>query len=193
MPRNRRGTRKRSIRDYLNMRTFLTIVGILSAIIVVCIGIQEYRKYQDRVLLAKQKTELEERTERIFSDIEDNISQTNQSISEADEIIKMSAVGDILCGQDMINDAYAKVSKTYDFSHMFRGASGYITKADIIMGTMETNFTKGAYNNENAPKEFAKAVKESGINLVTISHNHSLDLRSSRIKRYKKMLRRFGI
>lgn len=192
MPRNRRNVRRINIRDYLNMKTFLTIVGILVVVIIICIGVNEYKRNEDRQLLARQKEELEKQSEQIFLSIEDNISQTNQTISETDEIIKMSAVGDILCGQTMIEDAYNENYKTYDFSHMFNRVSGYINRADIIMGTMETNFTDGKYTNENTPKEFAEAVKNSGINLVTISHNHSLDYGLEGLKDTKACLQELG-
>lgn len=192
MPRNRRNTRRRTIRDYLNMRTFLTIVGILLACIVFFIGIYEYRRYEDKQVLAKEWEELEQQSQQIFSEIEKNINQTNHIISEKDEMIKMSAVGDILCGEGMLKDAYHEESKTYDFSHMFYRASGYINRADIIMGTMETNFTNDKYNDENAPIEFAKAAKKSGVNLVTISHNHSLDLGIKGIKDTKANLEKIG-
>lgn len=193
MPRNRRsGRRIIRIKDYLNMRTFLTIVGILMVIIIACLGINEYKRYEDRQLLAKQKEEIEKQTLAIFSEIEENISQTNQNILETDEIIKMSAVGDILCGEGMLKDAYNEELDSYDFSHMFRRVSGYINKADIIMGTMETNFTRGKYTDENAPQEFAKAIKETGINVVTISHNHSLDYDLQGLKDTKSCLEELG-
>ena len=176
MSRNRRHTRRiKSIRDVLNMKTFLIIVGILLVIIVSCIGINEYRRYQDRELLAKQRKELEKQSQELFSQMSTSISETNQSISESDSIIKMSAVGDILCSETMLQDAYDETTKTYDFSHMFNNVSGFIDDADIIMGTMETGVMEGTYNDKNAPLEFARAVKNSGVNLVTISHNHSLD------------------
>lgn len=176
MPRNRRNTRRiKKITDVLNMRTFLIIVSILLLIIIICIGINSYRQYQDRKLLAQQKEEIERQSEEIFSQINDNIAKTNQNISESDVIIKMSAVGDILCSQAMLDDAYNEVTNSYDFSHMFRRVSGYIDDADIIMGTMETGIMSDVYNDKNAPTEFAKAVKDSGVNLVTIAHNHSLD------------------
>ena len=176
MSRNRRHTRRiKSIRDVLNMKTFLIIVGILLVIIVSCIGINEYRRYQDRKLLAEQREELEKQSQELFSQMSTSISETNQSISESDSIIKMSAVGDILCSEAMLQDAYDENTKTYDFSHMFNNVSGFIDDADIIMGTMETGVMEGTYNDKNAPLEFARAVKNSGVNLVTISHNHSLD------------------
>ena len=176
MSRNRRHTRRiKSIRDVLNMKTFLIIVGILLVIIVSCIGINEYRRYQDRKLLAEQREELEKQSQELFSQMSTSISETNQSISESDSIIKMSAVGDILCSEAMLQDAYDENTKTYDFSHMFNNVSGFIDDADIIMGTMETGVMEGKYNDKNVPLEFARAVKNSGVNLVTISHNHSLD------------------
>lgn len=176
MARNRRNIRRKSIKEYLNMKTFLTIVGILMAVIVICIGINGYRVYEDRKLIAKQQEEIEKQSQEIFSQITANINQTNQNISESDVLIKMSAVGDILCSQEMLDDAYNEQTKTYNFSHMFNKVSGFINEADIVMGTMETGITNSKeYNSQNAPKEFAQAVKDSGVNLVTIAHNHSLD------------------
>lgn len=192
MARNRRNIRRiTNIRDLLNMRTFLTIVGILLAIILFCIGVQEGRAYIDKQLLAKQKEELEKQTQQVFAAIETSITQTNQSISEKDTLIRMSAVGDILCGEAMIEDAYQE-DKTYDFSSMFARVSEYITTADVVMGTMETNFANKKYNSENSPKEFAEAVKQSGINLVTISHNHSLDYGLDGLKKTKSTLKKIG-
>ena len=52
MPRNRRNTRRIKLKEFLNLRTFLTIIGILLAVIVVCIGINAYKVYQDRKLIA---------------------------------------------------------------------------------------------------------------------------------------------
>lgn len=192
MPRNRRNIRRRAIREYLNMQTFLAIVGILFIVIIICIAVQWYKQYEDKLLLAKQKEELDKQSQQIFLDMESNISQTNQMISETDEIIKMSAVGDILWGEAMLKDGYNEQTETYDFSYMFRGISGFIDSADIVMGTMETNFTSGKYTNENAPKEFAQAVKDSGINVVTISHNHSLDYGVQGLKETKAYLEELG-
>lgn len=192
MARNRRSTRRRPIKEYLNMKTFLTIVGVLLVIIVIELGIHACKNYEDKQLLARQKDELSKQSEQIFAELENNISQTNQNISEADEIIKMSAVGDILCSESMIEDAYNAETNTYNFSHMFAGVSGFIDNADIVMGTMETNFTSGKYTSENTPKEFAQAVKNSGINVVTISHNHSLDYGSTGLRDTKKLLKELG-
>ena len=193
MARNRRNTRRvRNIKDVISTKTFWIIVTILVAIIVSCIGVNEYRAYSDRQLLAKQKAEIERQSQEIFSQITNTIETTNKGISESDVLIKMSAVGDILCSEDMINDAYNEETKMYDFSNMFRRVSGYINEADIVMGTMETGITSGKYNETNAPIEFAQAVKDSGVNLVTISHNHSLDNGVAGLSETKENLEKIG-
>lgn len=176
MARNRRNTRRiKSIKDVLTTKTFIIIISILLVIIIASAGVNRYRAYQDQKLLASQKEEIEKQSQEIFSQMSSSISQTNQAISESDVLIKMSAVGDILCSRDMLEDAYDEDTKTYDFSHMFNNVSGYINNADIVMGTMETSIANGEYNDKNAPVEFARAVKDSGVNLVTTAHNHSLD------------------
>lgn len=193
MPRNRRNTRRiRSIKEVLTTKTFLTIVGILLLVITTCIVINSYKQYQDKQLLAKQKQEIEKQSEEIFSQINDSIAQTNQNISESDVIIQMSAVGDILCSGAMLEDAYNDATNSYNFSHMFRNVAGFIDDADIIMGTMETGITNGEYNDKNAPTEFAKAVRDSGVNLVTIAHNHSLDNGVTGIQETKDNLEELG-
>ena len=193
MARNRRNTRRiRTIKDVISTKTFWIIVGILVVVIVSCIGVNEYRAYNDRQLLAKQKEEIEKQSQEIFSQITNTIETTNQGISESDVLIQMSAVGDILCSQAMLDDAYNEETKAYDFSNMFRRVSRYINNADIIMGTMETGVASGEYNDKNAPIEFAQAVKDSGVNLVTISHNHSLDNGVAGLSETKENLEKIG-
>lgn len=193
MARNRRNKRSsKTIIEYMNMKTFIIIVVALLAIIILCLGINEYRINLDKQQLAKEKEELDKLNEQIFIEMEENIEEANRNISEQDTIIKMSTVGDILCGESMIKDAYNVETSSYNFSHMFNRVAGYINKADIVMGTMETCFTSGDYTNENSPVEFAKAVKDSGVNLVTICHNHSLDYGIEGLKNTKTILENLG-
>ena len=193
MPRNRRNTRRiNSIKDVLNMKTFLIIVSILIIIIIGCIGINTYKREQEVSIAIKQQEEMEIQIKDNITKLNEKISQTNKNISESDVLIKMSAVGDILCSQEMINDAYNKEKETYDFSHMFNNISNYINKDDIVIGTMETGIVNEKYNDERAPIEFAQAVKDSGVNLVTIAHNHSLDNGVEGIEETKENLKEIG-
>ena len=177
--RNRRNTRKRNVvLDTITNKNFIIIVSILLAVIIVAEGVIQIRKYQDRKLLAKQAEELEKQTGEIFTAIENNL--TNPSNNGETTVItrtaRISAVGDILCQMDMIDDA--KIDDGYDFSHMFTGISKFVKNSDIAIGTLETNFVDGKYSGVgkyNSPIEFLKAVKDSGIGLVSLAHNHVLD------------------
>ena len=177
--RNRRNTRKRNVvLDTITNKNFIIIVSILLAIIIVAEGVIQIRKYQDRKLLAKQAEELEKQTGEIFTAIENELTNpsTNGETTVRTKIAKISAVGDILCQMDMIDDA--KTSDEYDFSHMFTGISKFVKNSDIAIGTLETNFVDGKYSGVgkyNSPIEFLKAVKDSGIGLVSLAHNHVLD------------------
>ena len=177
MARNRRNTRRNNrIKEFLTWRNFCIIIGILILIIIICIGINIGRSINSKIEIAKQQEELDKQSQQIFEEISESIEETNKNISESDSILRISAVGDILCSNDMLEDAYDKESKTYDFSHMFNNIINFVNKSDIVIGTMETGITNSnKYEEKNAPHEFAKAVRDSGVNLVTISHNHSLD------------------
>ena len=177
--RNRRNTRKRNVvLDTITNKNFIIIVSILLAIIIVAEGVIQIRKYQDRKLLAKQAEELEKQTGEIFTAIENELTNpsTNGETTVRTKTAKISAVGDILCQMDMIDDA--KTSDGYDFSHMFTGISKFVKNSDLAIGTLETNFIEGKYSGVgkyNSPIEFLKAVKDSGIGLVSLAHNHVLD------------------
>ena len=177
--RNRRNTRKRNVvLDTITNRNFIIIVSILLAVIIVAEGVIQIRKYQDRKLLAKQAEELEKQTGEIFTAIENNLTNpsNNGETTVMTRTARISAVGDILCQMDMIDDA--KIDDGYDFSHMFTGISKFVKNSDIAIGTLETNFVDGKYSGVgkyNSPIEFLKAVKDSGIGLVSLAHNHVLD------------------
>lgn len=177
--RNRRNTRKRNVvLDTITNRNFIIIVSILLAVIIVAEGVIQIRKYQDRKLLAKQAEELEKQTGEIFTAIENNLTSpsNNGETTVITRTARISAVGDILCQMDMIDDA--KIDDGYDFSHMFTGISKFVKNSDIAIGTLETNFVDGKYfgvGKYNSPIEFLKAVKDSGIGLVSLAHNHVLD------------------
>ena len=177
--RNRRNTRKRNVvLDTITNKNFIIIVSILLAVIIVAEGVIQIRKYQDRKLLAKQAEELEKQTGEIFTAIENNLTSpsNNGETTVITRTARISAVGDILCQMDMIDDA--KIDDVYDFSHMFTGISKFVKNSDIAIGTLETNFVDGKYSGVgkyNSPIEFLKAVKDSGIGLVSLAHNHVLD------------------
>lgn len=177
--RNRRNTRKRNVvLDTITNKNFIIICSILLAIILISTVFIKYRQYQDKMVIAKQAENLSKQTEEIFSSIENTLK--NPEESSTGEVrrttAKIAAVGDILCQMDMIEDAQTEGG--YDFSHMFAGINKFINTADIKLGTLETNFLDREFSGVkkyNSPIEFLQAVKQSGINLVSVAHNHELD------------------
>lgn len=192
MSRNRRNKRKlKSITEVISLKTFLILLAILTVIITVSITIILYRNHQDRLLISKQREELEKEIEAIFIETSQNINDSNNI--KRDSIIRISAVGDILCGDEMLEDA--KEDTKYDFTYMFGNIANLLDNSDIALGTMETNFTNkpySGYGNRNSPIEFAQAVKNSGIDLVSISTNHNLDYGKEGLKQTKEKLQDLG-
>ncbi len=189
--RNKRSSKK--LIEYINTKTFIISTVTLLIIILICVATIFFRNIQEKKLLAQQSEELNKKVEEIFAETTQNIANSNNN--KKDSILRVSAVGDILCGDEMLQDAYDENTKTYSFNQMFQNITSYIKRSDIVLGTMESNFTDNAYSgygNRNSPQEFGEAVKESGINLVSISTNHSLDYGISGLKQTKKYLEQIG-
>ena len=132
MSRNRRNKRNlKKITELITSKTFLRISTVLAIIIVVCVITIFYRNYEDKKLLASQRLELEQSIEDIFTATSKSIE--NSSTSALNTVIRVSAVGDILCGEEMLTDAYQKESKSYYFDNMFQNITNFITKSDIVL------------------------------------------------------------
>lgn len=176
--RNRRKTRRKNIvLDTITNKNFIIIVSILLAIMIISMGIIQYRNYQDRLIIAKQAEELEKQTGEIFTAIDNDLK--NPTIGGElvrTKTAKIAAVGDILCQMNMIDDASSDGG--YDFSSMFSNVTNFIKNSDLGIGTLETSLVDEKYSGTgkyNAPIEFLSAIKQSGIDLVSLAHNHELD------------------
>ena len=105
-----------------------------------------------------------------------------------DNTIKLSFVGDLILLKDQVTSAWDEASGSYDFSRYFEYAAPYLQDADLAIGVFEgptaggdrgyttSNFGDGIKIYLNYPDEFAQAVKDSGIDLVTTANNHLLDM-----------------
>lgn len=194
MARNRRNKRSsRSILEVMSSKTFITLTIILAIIIVICSVTIFYRNNKEKKILAEQRAELEKNIEAIFEETEKNIANSNNTVR--DSIIRISAVGDILCENSILEDAYDKGTQNYDFTSMFKNMSTFFADSDITVGTMETNYTDNKYSGygqRNSPISFAEALKNIGIDLVSISTNHSLDYGIEGLQETKRALEGVG-
>lgn len=111
--------------------------------------------------------------------------------------MKITFVGDIMCKKEIIH-GYAENNKL-DFTSMFSNTKTLFNKSDLVFGNMETPITidREKYTKEqyvfNSPIEFAKAVKDCGIDVVSTANNHCLDAGISGIKTTIQCLDRLGL
>ncbi len=180
--RNRRNSRRKNkVKEIIFSKNFIITCIILISVSVMSFTLIKARQAHEIAEMAKKAEELDRQTGEIFTAIEtDLLNQGTNNTTEKVYTVNIAAVGDILCQMDMINDAYK--GGEYDFSNMFDEVSGFIKNSDIAIGTLETNFTANTYSGTgkyNSPIEFLKAVKGSGISLVSLAHNHILDYKES--------------
>lgn len=178
----RRKTRKSNIiKDTISNRNFIIISSILLVIIVICIVANVILNINEAKKVAEEQKRISDHVEEIYSSIENDIASMNDF--KANSIIRLSAIGDILLGNNL-----KKSGKNTDglYTDIFEDISKYFNDSDIVMGTYETDVT-----DEN--KVFANSIKESGVDLVTLAHNHSLDNGIETLNATKEYLESIGI
>lgn len=109
------------------------------------------------------------------------------------------STGDIMVHSPQLNGAYVPSSGLYDFSAFFKETAPYFKKADLSIGNLEVTFggnegrEYSGYPMFNAPDSLADAIKESGLDLLLTSNNHSYDTGLSGLKRTVSVLKQKGI
>ena len=173
MSNRRSRSRRRGNKIFgISNKVFYPVLICLIIVITACALIMRQMNIKESKRIAEEK-------ERINAEVEEIYASTNaeiQSISEykTNSIIRISAVGDILCG----NNLY-KYGKSYN--SIFKDISKYLKDTDLNLGTYETDIKEDK-------AEFAKSVKEAGINFVSLAHNHALDYGEDGLKETKEYL-----
>ncbi len=106
-----------------------------------------------------------------------------EEIKKEKNTITISFVGDLILLENQVKAGLN--GSTYNFDKMFEYTKSYFDEADYSIGVLEGPVSSGTYSSGNFddgkrlilnfPLEFAKSIKNSGIDLVTISNNHILD------------------
>lgn len=130
---------------------FAILIIVVSLVIIISLDLYEKKK-------------VSEEKERINSEVENIFEDTNKSLESLNDyktssLIRFSAVGDILCGNNL--KKYTK-----DYNYIFEDVKGCMKDADFVLGTYETTSTD---------KNFIQSIKNAGINMVSLAHNHALD------------------
>ncbi|WP_163099730.1 CapA family protein [Peribacillus alkalitolerans] len=93
--------------------------------------------------------------------------------------VTIGAIGDILIHNEVYEDA-KQTDGTYNFDKMFSEVKQTMQKPDILVANQETmiggeEFGLSSYPSFNSPHEVGDALKNAGVDLVTLANNHSLD------------------
>ncbi|WP_430788698.1 CapA family protein [Virgibacillus flavescens] len=92
--------------------------------------------------------------------------------------ITISAIGDLLIHQTVYQDAFNGTQ--YNFNPMFDAVQPFLEESTITIANQETmiggvELGLSTYPSFNTPQEMGEALKDSGIDVVTIANNHTLD------------------
>jgi len=131
-------------------------------------------------------------------------SSSKESSSEivSSEPIKESyatvlSTGDIMAHSTQIDGA--KTSDGYDFSAFFKEVDDYFKEADLSVANLEVTFGGtesgkfSGYPAFNTPDQLADTIKDSGLNFLLTSNNHSYDTGLFGLKRTIQMLEERGL
>lgn len=93
--------------------------------------------------------------------------------------VSIASIGDILIHSPVYKDAYIGNDK-YDFSKMLKHVKPYLESADITVANSEsviggTEIGLSSYPAFNSPYEVGDALKDVGVDVVTMANNHTLD------------------
>lgn len=101
--------------------------------------------------------------------------------------IQIAAVGDILI-HDRVYQTANMGDGRYDFTPMFSQVKPYLQAADIAFANQETmiggvELGLSSYPCFNSPVEIGDALKDAGIDIVSMANNHTLDKNDKAVPR----------
>ena len=116
--------------------------------------------------------------------------------------VSIMITGDIACFGKQFTEASRRGG--YDFNYEFDVVKTIFSKADLVIGNLETMvFPNAPYRDVrlvseqhyycNAPVEFLDAVRQAGFDLVTNANNHDLDTGAIGIGETIDNIERFGL
>ncbi len=100
------------------------------------------------------------------------------------DLIKLSFLGDCMYDNIMAQGSryYKNDNGVYDFTQVFKPLKSILQDSDYVFMDLETPISHDFDNKEIsrymfcAPYEFAKAVKEMGVDFVATANNHCMDM-----------------
>ncbi len=117
-------------------------------------------------------------------DIEGDLSKTEPvpTAGAGNRSITIRSIGDIVCHTPIMKSVYNAADKSYDFSPLFQSIAPSMAAADYTVlnvdgpmpGKKFVNGYKG-YPQFNTPPFILHALKDAGVDMLTLANNHALD------------------
>jgi poly-gamma-glutamate capsule biosynthesis protein CapA/YwtB (metallophosphatase superfamily) len=107
--------------------------------------------------------------------------------------------GDIIIHEPLFKTAYDSAEKTFDFSPYFSMIKDSLSKADYTVGNVDGPMGgKGSrgyrfYPQFNTPPHLLYALKDCGVDMLTLANNHALDTYFDGLKRQIDNVEKVGI
>jgi len=111
--------------------------------------------------------------------------EANSVLTEPIEVNKpkecsIVAAGDLVMHMPIVESVYDTASGTYNFDPVFLDVKDYITKSDLAICNSETSYLQDQSNFTgypcfNSPTSLLTSLKNTGFDILTSAHNHTLD------------------
>jgi poly-gamma-glutamate synthesis protein (capsule biosynthesis protein) len=114
------------------------------------------------------------------------------------EQIRITFVGDLMCQKEQSKAARQRHG-TYHYHNIFAGVRHLFHDSDLVIGNLETPLAGEAdgFSMEtfrfNTPDSFVEAVRDAGINFVSIANNHILDRGIAGLERTIRVLHEYSV
>lgn len=178
----RRKTRKSNvIIETISNKNFIIISSILLIVIIICFIINAILHVNESKKVAEEQKRIAKHVEEVYSSIETELDDFSKF--KSDSIVRISAVGDILLGNNL--KKYGANEQGL-YGDLFSNITKYFSDSNIVIGTYEADITEQT-------KPFANAIREAGMELVTLAHNHALDNGIEGLNNTKEYLESIGI
>lgn len=130
---------------------------------------------------------------------------SKEQCSRIKDAVKITFTGDLILLREMVERAYNTDTNQYEFDCMFKHVRDIWKGSDLAIGVLEGplcgaeyGYSTSNYDDNtplalNFPDSFAKAIKDAGIDLVSLSNNHIFDMGIECGLRTPKVLDEIGL
>ncbi len=160
--------KKRQQRKYIIYAAFALILVLIIALCVKSCSKKKDPEPKDQQVETQQPTE---------GELEPVVPPEDTTPVRESSTATLAATGDIMCYIEQIQDA-AMSGGGYDFAPAFSGVKEILSKADITVGNLETNFAGTPYSGYpyfSSPPQLASALDEAGFDLLQTANTYSME------------------